>query len=100
MDWPDDEHTTWRDDLRVEVVREILNKALGVAGVAELELPHIVISRDEETGSETYSGPFPDGLTALVFAEREVAVDRELNEGVPLVFRVAALHSTDHPNAS
>lgn len=84
------------DDRRADLVHELLNYALGVAEAGELDLPHIVVCRDEETGSETYSGPFPNGLTALVHAERECAIDLELNDGPPLRFRVAALYSTGH----
>ncbi|MET3962902.1 hypothetical protein ABIE44_002836 [Marmoricola sp. OAE513] len=89
------EESSWRDDLRVEAVQEFLRGAVGDAGVAEMEMPHIVVCLDEETGSVSYSGPFPDGLTALVFAERESAVDRELNDGPQLLFSVAALYPTD-----
>lgn len=100
MDERDHEHTSWRDDLRVDAVQEVLNRVLGSVEAAEVEMPHIVICCDEETGSETYSGPFPSGLAALVFAESECAVDRELNDGTPLRFRVAALYSAEHRNAS
>lgn len=88
----DEEHTSWRDDLRVEVVHELLSRIVGAAEVAELDLPHLVVCRDDDTGSVSYSGPFPDGISALVFAEREAAVDRELNEGARLRFTVATLH--------
>ncbi len=82
------------DDLRFEIVREILARAIGRAAVAELDLPHIVICRDATTGAVSYSGPFPDALEALVFAERESALDRALNVGEPMRFSAAALYPT------
>lgn len=84
--------SSWQDDLRVEVVQEFLARALATAAVAELDMPHIVVCRDTETGSVSYSGPFATGLAALVFAERETAIDRALNDGAPLEFGVAALY--------
>lgn len=99
MDEYGDEHTSWRDGLRVEIVYEFLSRAICSAEAGEMALPHIVICHDEQTGSVTYSGPFPDGLAALVFAERECAMDSQLNEGAPLGFRVAALFPTDRRGA-
>lgn len=93
-----DDHTSWRDDLRVDVVHEFLSRIVGAAALAEVEMPHIVVCRDDETGSVSYSGPFPDGVTALVFAERESAIDRELNADSPLGFSVAALYPGDTPS--
>lgn len=88
---------SWRDDLRFEIVREILARAIGRAAVAELDMPHIVICRDETTGAVSYSGPFSDALEALVFAEHESALDRSLNIGEPMRFSAAALYPTpDH----
>lgn len=88
----EDDPTNWRDDLRVEIVHEFLSGLVGAAGVAEVDMPHVVVCRDDETGAVSYSGPFPDGIAALVFAERECAIDRELNDGAPLEFSVAALY--------
>jgi hypothetical protein len=97
--YEDDQDSTWADDLRCEVVHEFLTKIIGAAETAELDLPHIVVCRDDQTGSITYSGPFPDGVTALVFAERESALDRELNDGEPLNFGVAALFPWERADA-
>ncbi|MFL6157647.1 MAG: hypothetical protein ACJ72D_16250 [Marmoricola sp.] len=95
-----DRESSWADDLRAEVVHEFLARLVGVAETAELELPHIVVCRDVETGSVSYSGPFPDGISAMVFADRESALDRELNDGVPLSFGVAALFPSECADAS
>lgn len=88
---------TWRDDFKVEVVHEFLSRIVGAAEAAEVDLPHIVICHDIDTGSVSYEGPFPDGLAALVFAERESAADQEQNDGIPLVFKVAALYPAGTP---
>lgn len=90
----DESGGSWGDDLRSEIVREILARAIGRAAVAELDMPHIVICRDDATGAVSYSGPFPDALEALVFAERESALDRALNIGEPMRFSAAALYPT------
>jgi hypothetical protein len=88
----DDETSSWRDDLRGEVIHEFLSRIVSAAELAELDLPHIVVCRDDATGSVSYSGPFPDGVSALVFAEQESVVDLEMNDGDPLTFSVAALY--------
>lgn len=83
---------SWPDGFSGELVREFLAKAVGAAALAELDLPHIVICRDSETGAVSYSGPFPDAVSALVFADRESALDQELNDGVLMRFSAAALY--------
>ena len=95
----DHEPTSWRDDLRVDMVHEFLSQIVAVAEVAEVTMPHIVICRDGAAGTVScaagtvsYAGPFPDGLSALVHAERESALDRALNDGGQLTFTVAALY--------
>ncbi|MFL6059968.1 MAG: hypothetical protein ACJ72E_01960 [Marmoricola sp.] len=90
--YEDDETSSWRDDLRVEAVHEFLSRIVSAAELEELDLPHIVVCRDAGTGAVSYSGPFRDGLDAMVFAERESVVDAELNDGDCLSFSVAALY--------
>jgi len=92
MDDYDETTTSWHDDLRVEMVQAVLGNMVAAGEVAELEMPHIVVCRDQESGAVSYSGPFADGLAAMVFADRESAIDRELNDGEPLSFVVAALY--------
>ncbi|MCX6397147.1 MAG: hypothetical protein NTV23_11720 [Propionibacteriales bacterium] len=87
------------DDRRLEIVEEFLSRIVGQAAAAELEMEHIVVCHDSETGAVTYSGPFADGLTALVFAEAQCRADRELNEGDQLRFSVAALHPGTNASA-
>lgn len=88
----DDGSTSWYEDLRIEAVHEFLSRIVSAAEREELDLPHIVVCRDGETGVVSYSGPFRDGIEAMVFAEREAVVDRELNDGELLSFSVAALY--------
>lgn len=85
------DNSSWHDDTVVEVVHAFLVQVMSEAGREEIDLPHIVICRDSETGAVTYSGPFPNGLQALAAAERERTLDEATNDGVPLDFRVAAL---------
>lgn len=86
-----DDETRSSGDGRPEPIQELLSRIVGIAAVSEIDLPHIVVCRDDETGAVTYSGPFPDAVAALVFAERERVVDGELNAGSPLCFGIAAL---------
>lgn len=87
----DDDDATWKDDLLVEVVRAFVVRAVSGAAVAEVDLPHIVVCRDPETRTTSYSGPFPTAVDALVAAEREGAEDRRVGAGPPMEFSVAAL---------
>jgi hypothetical protein len=93
----DDDTRSWQDDLRVEAVQELLARVVSAAERDELDLPHLVVCRDEQTGVTSYTGPFRDGLAALVFAERESLVDRGLDDGDPLLFSVAALYPAVPP---
>ena len=97
MDDHDEDTTSWRDDLRVDRVHQFLSEAVSAAEAAEVDLPHVVICRDEQTGAVSYSGPFRDGLAALVHAERESAVDRALNDGELLQFEVVVLYPANRP---
>lgn len=83
---------SWRDDLRWEALHELVARAVGAAAVAEVDLPHIVVCLDEQTGAVSYSGPFPDALSALLFAERESAQESRFNDGPPMRFSTAALY--------
>jgi len=95
MDDHDEDTTSWRDDLRVDLVHQLLSEAVSAAEADEIDLPHVVVCHDDETGAISYSGPFGDGLAALVYAERESSIDRALNDGELLRFEVVALYPTD-----
>lgn len=86
-----DDESSWRDDMIAEVVRDFVSRAVGAAAREEIELPHIVVCRDTETGAVSYAGPFHSGIDALVFADHESRVDVEVNDGAPMEFSVAAL---------
>jgi hypothetical protein len=86
-----DDDGTWQDDMLLEAVQALVSKAVGEAAREEIELPHIVVCRDLETGAVSYSGPFPNGLSALVFAEQESVLDQSTNPVNPMQFGVAAL---------
>ncbi|MCW2787227.1 MAG: hypothetical protein JWP74_3744 [Marmoricola sp.] len=87
-----DEDTSWYDDLRCELAQQWLEQAVVQASLEEIDLPHIVVCRDAETGTASYSGPFPNGIAALSFADREIATDRDGRGGAPFDFTVAALY--------
>jgi len=86
-----DDDQSWRDHLATEMIHDFLSRAVAAAAGEEIDLPHIVVCSDRETGAVSYSGPFPDGLTALVAAEREATLDRRGITEAPMEFSVAAL---------
>lgn len=88
----------WRNDFRLELFHEFLVRAVGAAALAEVDLPHIVICRDDQTGTTSYSGPYPDAMAALVHAERERVLDASLGEDEPMRFSVAALYPSAAPD--
>lgn len=90
---PDDE-STWREEMFGEVVHGFVSDAVGAAAREEIDLPHVVICRDTESGTTSYAGPFDSGLSALHFAERESATERAAGNRT-MTFRVAALFAFD-----
>jgi hypothetical protein len=65
----------------------------------EIDLPHIVLSRTVATGEVSYSGPYPDGLSALSAAEVEHAVEVDGGGDGQITFHVAALYPPLSPPA-
>jgi hypothetical protein len=63
----------------------------GIA-MAELGLPHIVVTRSTESGETTYSGPYATGPEALAAADVEWQLDRDAGGRGDLSFRVAAIY--------
>lgn len=53
--------------------------------------PHIVICRDLHAGTNSYEGPYDDGLTAVLAADREAAWDRAHHTRSWMVYTVAPL---------
>ncbi|MGO4257208.1 hypothetical protein [Marmoricola sp. RAF53] len=72
------------------VAYERLCRALTADAADDLGRPHIVLCRDDETGTVVYSGPFPDGITALTYADAANAVEPPAAE-LSISFSVAAL---------
>lgn len=82
---PGDDDRTWRDDLATEMIHDYLSRAVAAAAREEIDRPHIVVCRDPESGAVSYSGPYPDGLSALLAAEREAEIEA-LEYGVATLF--------------
>jgi hypothetical protein len=80
-----------RGDPGVDEVIAFLGRSLAAAAREEIEMPHIVLCTDPETGTTSYSGPYPNGLAALAAADRDER--REVATGVeePMRYSVAAL---------
>jgi hypothetical protein len=72
----------------VNVVSRVL---YGIA-LAELDMPHIVVTRSTDTGEATFSGPYATGLEALAAAEAESQVDRQAGGRGDITFHVSALY--------
>ena len=79
------------DDVRLDLLREIISRAVTAAEAAELELPHLVICTDRQTGHTSYAGPFPDALAALTYAEIQAARDRAAPEDPLIRWSVSVL---------
>jgi len=84
--------TDGNHELRLEILREFLTGVVARTEMAELELPHLVVCSDERGEVTTYSGPFPDVLTALAYAESEAASCSTDPSSDDLTFTVAALY--------
>jgi hypothetical protein len=82
-----------RDEVPLEALVAFLRGVIGAAAVEEIDLPHIVICHDAETGATSYAGPYPDGLAALAAAELESCKDATSGMGRPMEFSVAALYA-------
>jgi hypothetical protein len=69
----------------------LLHRARIESEAETAKLPHIVITRDVETGTISYSGPFPTGLEALTVAHRFVQQNRVLDPRWTFTLTVAPL---------
>ncbi|WP_270888707.1 hypothetical protein [Pedococcus sp. 5OH_020] len=70
-----------------------LTRAIFDLEVAEMGMPHIVLTRSPDTGAVSYSGPYDSGLDAMEAAERERQADLEAGGQGEVTFEVAALYS-------
>jgi hypothetical protein len=59
---------------------------------AEMDLPHIVFSRDARGFMASFSGPYPTAVEALVAADIEEQIERETDGAQTLTFHIAALY--------
>lgn len=58
----------------------------------ELDLPHIVMCRDQSGAFVSYFGPYASAVEAMVAAEIEDEIERDATGGQPVTFHVAALY--------
>lgn len=58
----------------------------------ELDLPHIVMCRDQSGAFVSYFGPYTSAVEAMVAAEIEDEIERDATGGTPVTFHVAALY--------
>ena len=91
----DNDDGGWREEL-IEAVHALVRDAVTAEALREIDLPHIVICRDPETGVASYTGPYRDGLEALIFAERESERDLEFNPDGAMKFEVSALFPVEN----
>lgn len=59
--------------------------------VAEMDMPHVVVTQASGYQTLTLSGPYPSGMAALVAADFECGNDRQFGAG-DLSFHVAPLY--------
>jgi F420-dependent methylenetetrahydromethanopterin dehydrogenase len=59
---------------------------------AEMDLPHIVFSRDARGGMDSFSGPYATAIEALVAADVEQQIEREAAGDHTMTFHIAALY--------
>ena len=58
------------EERHLRMARLVLDSLVSES-MREVESPHVVVCTDTESGTESYQGPYRDGLTALVAAEAE-----------------------------
>lgn len=68
-----------------------IDHAVAVAAI-EAALPHIVVFESPSGEGLSFSGPYDNGVDALVAAERELALERASSGVRPASFRVAPLY--------
>jgi hypothetical protein len=82
----------WRDDSEPRPMASALGDFMVELGVAEMDLPHIVLCRDSKGATASFSGPYPSAVEALVAADCEHRLE-SASDGIDAVtFQVAALY--------
>lgn len=79
------------DQSHEQQVVAAIDHAVAVAAI-EAALPHIVVFESPFGESLSFSGPYDNGVDALVAAEREFALERASPGVRPASFRVAPLY--------
>lgn len=59
---------------------QLITDAMVRSEVEEIDRPHVVIARDQSTGSQWISGPYVDALAAAVAVEHERHFDRTIQD--------------------
>ncbi|MBO9522075.1 MAG: hypothetical protein J7518_11110 [Nocardioidaceae bacterium] len=72
--------------------QESILQAISRMITTEIERPHVLICADQATGTTSYLGPFPDGLSALVAADEQERQDQLHAPGDAFVYTVAPLY--------
>lgn len=75
----------------VEDLAELLINALTSDAVEEMDHPHVVVCTDRISQTVSYSGPYEDGLAALVAAERDHQTEKTADPSNSLSFSVVPL---------
>jgi hypothetical protein len=87
----------WRDDSDKGWVDAALGNFLVEMGVAEMDLPHIVLCKDARGATASFSGPYPSAVEALVAADIEHQIESASDGPEALTFHVAALYPALDP---
>lgn len=70
---------------------DLVTNALVADSVDSLSQPHVLICHDPETGFTAYSGPFDDGMAALVAAQQTLDEELEPEQACRMHLQVAPL---------
>lgn len=89
----------WRDDSDNAGVPAALGSFVVDMGVAEMDLPHIVLCKDRRGTTASFSGPYRSAIEALVAADLEQRIEAEADGSDSLTFHVAALYPALRPAA-
>ena len=80
------------DDPAARALRGSFSDFLTEMARAEMDLPHVVYSRDAQGTMASFSGPYPTAIDACVAAEIEHQIDLECDGSPTLSFHVAPLY--------
>ncbi|SDP59411.1 hypothetical protein SAMN04489867_3056 [Pedococcus dokdonensis] len=82
------------DELMSALSDDRISDFLVAMELSELDLPHIVLTRGDDFGVVTYSGPYLHAVDALTAAEAQHRIQVNSGGG-DLTFHVAALYPDD-----